>query len=441
MKQTVAAYMRAQKMPAAPAKILVAVSGGIDSIVLLDVLVRLGFQCVVAHCNFHLRGDDSDGDAQFVETLAQKYGIPFRRADFDTKKVAEQRKISIEMAARDLRYTWFAQVRNAEQCVATAVAHNANDCAETMLLNIARGTGIDGLHGIRAVNGDIVRPLLCVTRQEIDDYALRHGLQHRFDKTNNDTDIRRNFVRHKLIPLFEQINSAFVSTMRSNAQNLTDVAAIYHDHIAQAERETCHTATNGRIEIDVTKLLRQAAPRTILFELLKPYHVNSDMASDIFDSLERFSGKTFCTSSHRLLVDRGKIVVATHDTPDHGTYHIQSDQAKIVSPIRLKIDRIDHAPERFERNADIAYFDADKVKFPLTLRRWQTGDAFFPFGMKGRKKVSDLFVDCKLSRFDKENAWVLTSDGQIIWVVGVRSDNRFRLTKSTKQALKLTYYK
>lgn len=441
MKQTIAAYMRAQKMPAPPAKILVAVSGGIDSVVLLDVLVRLGFQCVVAHCNFHLRGDDSDGDAQFVEALAQKYEIPLRRADFDTKKVAAERKISIEMAARDLRYTWFEQVRQEEECAATAIAHNANDSAETMLLNMARGTGIDGLRGIPAVNGDIVRPLLCVTRETIENYAERHALQHRFDATNDNTKIRRNFVRHKLMPLFEQINPAFVVTMRSNAQNMVDVATIYHEHIAQVGREICQTDQNGCIEIDTAQLLRQSAPRTILFELLKPYQVKSDMADAIFDSLGRISGKTFNTPSHRLLVNRGKVVIAAQGRASTSIYQIQRNKAEITSPIHLKIDHFDYTLPRLEESPNIAYFDADKVKFPLMLRRWQMGDSFFPLGMMGRKKVSDLFVDCKLSRFDKENAWILTSGGKIIWVVGLRIDNRFCLTKSTKKTLKLTYYR
>lgn len=439
MKQTIAAYMREQDMPVAPAKLLVAVSGGIDSIVLLDVLVRLGFQCVVAHCNFHLRGDDSDGDAKFVEAKAQKYGIPFRRADFDTEKVAAQRKISVEMAARELRYTWFAQVREEEQCVATAVAHNANDCAETLLLNVARGTGIDGLRGIPAVNGDIVRPLLCVTRKTIEAYAERHALGHRFDKTNNNTEIRRNFVRHKLIPLFEQINPAFVSTIRCNAQNLTDVAAIYHDCIAQIEREACQKDENGRIEIDAAKLLCRPAPRTILFELLKPYHVKSDMAGDIFDSLERFSGNTFNTYSHRLLVSRGKIIIATQDRASVAACQIPRNRTEISTPIGLKIDLFNYTLPRLEKSPDIAYFDADKVKFPLTLRRWQEGDSFFPFGMIGRKKVSDLFIDCKINRFDKENTWILTSEGKIMWIVGLRTDSRFGLSKSTKNTLRLTY--
>ena len=441
MKQTIAAYIHAQNMPAPPAKILVTVSGGIDSVVLLDVLVQLGFRCVVAHCNFHLRGNDSDDDAKFVETKAQNYGIPFLRADFDTTKIAEQRKISIEMAARELRYAWFENIRKTEQCAAIAVAHNANDCAETLLLNIARGTGIDGMRGIQPVNGHIVRPLLCVTRKAIEDYAAQHTLEHRFDKTNDDTNIRRNFVRHKLLPLFEQINPAFVKTACNNAQNIAEAALIYHDRMAQIERETCKKMPNGNIEIDTKRLLKLPAPRTILFELLKPYRVPNNMADCIFDCINKTSGKTFATDSHRLIVDREKIVIAAHEKVCTSVYRIQRDISEIHAPVHLKIERFDNTLPQLEKNPDIAYFDADKLKFPLVLRRWQTGDSFVPFGMTGRKKVSDLFVDCKFSLFDKENAWILTDENDtIIWVVGLRADNRFRLTKSTKRALKLTYY-
>ncbi len=429
--------MREQAMPAPPASLLVAVSGGIDSVVLLDVLLQMGYPCVVAHCNFHLRGDDSNQDAAFVEALAKKYGVPFRRIDFETEKVAHERKISIEMAARDLRYAWFADLLKTEKCTALAIAHNANDCAETMLLNLARGTGIDGLHGILPTNGEIIRPLLCCTRAEIEQYAESRHLQHREDRTNSDTAIRRNFVRHRLLPLFEEINPAFVPIMRRNAQNLTDVAEIYHFFIEKIREEICQNLPDGTTEIDTEKLLQQPASRTILYEILQPFGINSDTNDALFDSLHSV-GATFCTASHRLLIDRGKIIVAPHNEIDANEYQIAENQAEISIPISLKIEKIDDIPE-ISKSPKMAYFDAEKVKFPLTLRRWRQGDAFVPFGMTGRKKVSDLFVDCKLSLFDKQNAWLLTSGNDILWVVGLRTDNRFRISKSTKTVLRLTY--
>ncbi len=420
-------------------RVLVAVSGGMDSVVLTDILVKLGYDCVLAHCNFHLRDADSDRDALFVEQLAENYGLSFRRIDFDTEKIAKQRKISIEMAARDLRYAWFEEIRQNEDCATIAVAHHANDSAETVLLNLTRGTGINGLCGILPKNGKIIRPLLCSKRDEIAKYATENELQFCTDKTNDDTKFRRNFVRHEIVPRLENLNPNFVETVAENARYLTDVKTIYETYLAEIRQKIC-TQTDAIFTIDTQELQHLPTPQTILFELLRNFGFNKEIVQSIFLSINGLNGKSFLSGNYEAVIERGKIVVKLRAENDKKiSFSIDETESELTQPIHLKIEKLEAIPE-FEKNPNIAYFDAEKLQFPLTLRHWQEGDTFVPFGMNGHKKVSDFFVDEKFSRHKKNETWFLISGNEILWIVGHRADNRFRVTKSTKNIIRLTFF-
>lgn len=440
MLQTVKQYITKKAMPVPNAKLVVAVSGGIDSVVLLDILVKLGYQCIVAHCNFHLRGEESDGDEKFVAEIAKSYRIPFRTVSFDTKEEAAIRKISIEMAARELRYTWFEELLETEQCAAIAVAHHANDATETFFLNLIRGTGIRGLLGIKACNHHIIRPLLCCQRATIEAYAIEHSLQYRTDSSNNETVYVRNKIRHALIPECETINVAFMQTMTDNMERLSDITDILNYFMADIRLKMVSTQ-NGLLIIKSELLKTLPAPNTILFELLRPYNFNTETVTHIYQSLDGLSGKTFYSSTHRAIINRDEIIVNNIDVSDEKWYHIEENTKKISQPISLEFIEHKGIPI-IKKDVHWAYIDIDKLIFPLKLRRWQTGDTFIPLGMTNHKKVSDYFIDEKLSIIEKENTWLLTTaDDTIIWIVGKRLDNRFRVNELTsKQVLIVKYH-
>ena len=429
--------MQEQLMPSPDAKLLVAVSGGVDSVVLLDVLVHLGYQCVVAHCNFHLRGDESDGDMVFVQNFVEQYKLPLHIIDFDTKAIAQTRKISIEMAARDLRYTWFKELVKSENCSAVAIAHHANDTIETFFLNLTRGTGIRGLLGIQAQNEQIIRPLLHCKRSQIETYAREHGLDFRNDSSNNDTLYVRNKIRHHILPEFQEINPSFTETMCHNLEHLNDVAEIYTDVINKAKAKLCKQE-KGTTHIRISKLKEMPAFRTILFELLQPYNFNSDTVQAITKSLDGLSGKEFYSTTHRIVINRDLLEVEAINTNENARYFISSEDKVINNPIELEFNYLKEIPE-IKKEKNIAYLDADQLVFPLELRHWEKGDVFTPFGMTQSKKVSDFFIDEKISRLQKEKIWILASENQIVWIIGQRIDNRFCVKKSTQSTLVINY--
>lgn len=439
MLQSVKHFMQEQSMPTSGAKLVVAVSGGADSVVLLDILVKLGYQCVVAHCNFHLRGDESDADMAFVQALAKRFRLPLHIIHFDTMAIANERKISIEMAARDLRYEWFRALVKTENCGAVAIAHHANDNIETFFVNLTRGTGIRGLLGIKAQNDQIIRPLLQCKRSQIEAYAHEHDLDFRTDSTNVDTLFVRNKIRHDIVPQFQAINPAFTETMCHNLEHLADVAEIYA-HVVEKAREQLFKVENKIIYLVINELKQFPAFRTMLFELLQPYNFNSDTVQTIVKSLDGLSGKEFYSTTHRLIINRAKIEIETFQETDNTPYTIAFGVKKLTEPIKLEINHIKGVPE-IQKNKDSAYLDADKLLFPLELRHWEEGDTFIPFGMTQRKKVSDFFIDEKISRLMKDKLWILTSEKEIVWIVGHRIDNRFRINDDTKSTLVINFTK
>lgn len=430
-------YIVANGLLAGGEKIIVGVSGGADSVALLDILHSFGLECVVAHCNFHLRGEESNRDAFFVEELCKKYNLKYERIDFDTEAYAAINSVSIEMAARELRYNWFEQLRVIHMADKIAVAHHRDDSVETILLNLVRGTGIRGLTGIAPVNGYVIRPLLSLSRDEIVEYLKDRRLSFVNDSTNNEDMYARNKIRLNVIPVLEAINPSVKESVNKTAEHLTQVANIYYMYMAQVKANIF--ADN---KINISMLVQYLEPEAILFELLSPYGFNSATVRQIFESVISQSGKIFYSETHELLKDRGYLILKKKDNLKIERYNIHEDESTLSRPIHLKIERTPvNGDFSIEKNPDIIYIDADKLAYPLTLRKWRQGDWFMPFGMKGKKKVSDYFSDNKFSLFDKEAAWLLCSGDDIVWIIGHRSDERFKITDETTEVVKIIYSK
>lgn len=437
MLSTIQAYIAQHQLLRPGAPVIVGLSGGADSVALLHILTRLGYPCVAAHCNFHLRNDESDADADFAQQTAEALGLPFRRIDFDTADYARQHGVSIEMAARTLRYEWFETLRPELGAEAIAVAHHRDDNVETVLLNLIRGTGLSGLCGMRPRNGHIVRPLLSVDRHQIVRWLADRHLPFCTDSSNASDVYRRNFVRLRLLPLMEQLNPSVRDAILRMAGHLTDVEAIYRNAI---DSHRAHLIdADGRISIDA--LLRTPAPQAVLFELLTPYGFTPSQCADIARALSGESGRSFFAPGGRwhLLKDRLHLILYPADEVSADAFTLTLG-SELTAPIRLSLEeRIVDEAFTISRSPHVATFDADRIALPLTLRRWRAGDSFVPFGMTGRKKLSDYFSDHKFSLLHKAAAWILCdASGRILWIVGHRTDNRFRITSKTRRALIVT---
>lgn len=417
-------------------RVIVGVSGGADSVAILDILHRLGYECIVAHCNFHLRCEESDRDALFVENLSKRFNLTFNQIDFDTHKYASEKSISIEMAARELRYTWFEELRVKYNAASIAVAHHKDDSVETVLLNLIRGTGIRGLSGISAQNGFIIRPLLCLTRNEILDYLSNQAASFVEDSTNSEDIYTRNKIRLNIIPLLESINPSVKDSISQTSEHLLQVQHIYLDYINKAKSDILN-----KNRIDIEKLIEYTEPRAILFEILSTYKFNSATIDEVFNSLEGLSGKIFYSSTHKILKDRKHLIINLKEESDtNDLFKISETATTLSSPIKLEIETLSNKPDlTIDKNKKILYVDKNKLVFPLIIRRWQHGDWFVPFGMKGKKKVSDYFTDQKFSLFDKENTWILCSGNDIVWIIGHRADDRYRITSETSEIIKINF--
>lgn len=416
MKSHVAQYIDHHRLFTAEDKVLVALSGGADSVALLRLLLSLGYTCEAAHCNFHLRGAESDRDEEFVRSLCREQEVPLHIVHFDTEKEAKERHISIEMAARELRYNWFEEVRKECGAAAIAVAHHRDDSVETFLLNLIRGTGINGLRGIQPRNGKIVRPLLCLDRKEITDYLDSLGQSYVTDSTNLQDEYTRNKIRLNLLPMMQEINPAVKESILKTAEHLEDAASIYRVCIEEAKKRIL--TPEG---IRIRALLQETAPETVLFEILYPLGFNATQVKDIYRALSGQPGKVFASTCWRVVKDRELLLI---------------EPLQEATKPNLTMKEYEYTPDFvIPRDKNTACFDADKLRHPLSLRLWQQGDTFVPFGMKGRKKVSDYLTDRKFSLLRKERQWVLCCGDDIIWLVGERADNRFRVDEGTKKAL------
>jgi len=421
-------------------KILVGVSGGADSIFLVHLLKELKFKFAIAHVNFKLRKKESDLDQIFVKQLAQKIQVPFYTTNFETVEYAQNKGISIEMAARDLRYKWFEELKNEYKYNYIATAHHSDDNIETYLLNIIRGTGIRGISGILPKRNQIIRPLLFTNKTEILEYLTIRNINFRIDLSNNETIYQRNKLRNIIIPELEKINQSVKKNILENIRINHEIEQIYQEAILR-QKINCVNYENETIKINIAQLEKLKPLKTYLYEFLKPYNFNFDIVLEIITTLNNTSGKQFFSATHKLLKDREYLIISKIETSNKSNEYIITDIRNIIlinkgfkDELKLKMNlQTKEAEINIPKNNNFAYIDYEKINFPLRIRKWETGDSFIPLGMKNKKKISDFFIDKKINIFEKEKIWILEDNKHIIWILGHRIDDRVQITKQTKK--------
>lgn len=419
-KQDILDCIDSKKLFTLKDKVLVAISGGADSVALLRILVDAGYKCEGAHCNFHLRGEESDRDEMFVTDLCSRLEVPLHVVHFNTVEYAETNKLSIEMAARELRYDWFETIRRDSGAAAIAVAHHQDDSVETFLLNLVRGAGVNGLKGIAVKNGWVVRPMLNVTRKDILDYLDFLKQDFVTDSTNLEDEYMRNKIRLNILPMLKELNSAAPQKIAETAERMADVATVYNASMDQARERVMD---NGNIVIE--RLVKELVPQSLLFEILYPLGFNSSQVKDVFASIEGQPGKRFLSDEYEVVRDRDLFIINRRDE-------------EVAEP-RINIITVDVTADFVvPRNKEVCCIDADMVNHHLTIRKWKQGDKFVPFGMKGKKNVSDYLTDRKYSIVAKQQQYVVCCGERIVWVVNERTDDRFRVTEDTKRVMIIT---
>ncbi|MDR1809526.1 MAG: tRNA lysidine(34) synthetase TilS [Prevotella sp.] len=415
-------------------KIIAGLSGGADSVAMLHILRSLGYTCVAAHCNFHLRGEESDRDELFVRNFCREQEIELHTVSFDTYNYIKTNGLSLEMAARELRYQWFEELSQTLGVNKIAVAHHQDDSVETMLINLVRGSGIKGLTGILPKNGKIIRPLLCVSRKEIREYLKVNKLPFVEDSSNAEDVFLRNKIRLNILPELEKSNPAVRRNISRTSAYLKTVEAIYRQQIDRIINQVFANKT-----IDIRALSETDYPETVLFEILHPYGFNAATIEKILEAATGISGKIFFSDNYRLLKDRNTFRIERKNSRQAGCFYIEERATTVHVPLKLTLSCLKKDVNfRLEKNKNILYADKSQLTFPLCIRKWRQGDRFTPFGMNGSKKLSDYFSDRKFSLSDKENTWLLcNADGRIIWIIGERSDNRFRISEKTSDVLKI----
>jgi tRNA(Ile)-lysidine synthase len=416
-------------------KLLLAISGGIDSMALVHVFQQLGYDIAVAHCNFSLRGDESDGDEEFVRNYAAQNNIPVFVIRFDTKAYAEDARLSIQIAARQLRYAWFEELLQKHSLDYLLTAHHLDDSIETFLINFTRGTGLEGLTGIPQQNGNIVRPLLPFSRAQIEEYAARNNIQWREDSSNASDKYLRNKLRHDVVPVLKSLNDNFEGSFTNTLNHLNQAKSLADDAAVLVYKQVVRDYGNYK-HIDIAQLKRLPNYKAYLYYWLSPLGFTA--WDDIYNLVDVQAGKYILSGSYRLLKDRDFLVLEAISGQDPGIYEIDENAQKTTIPIGLKLENV----RFFEQNdtKNIIFVNKELIKFPLFVRKWKEGDYFYPFGMNGlKKKISKYFKDEKFSLSDKENTWLLCSGEDIIWVVGHRADNRFKVTQNTTQILKIAF--
>lgn len=435
MRRKIAQFIEKNNLLQERCKVLVALSGGADSVALTIVLHSLGYRCSAIHCNFHLRGDESMRDEIFVRELCKRLGIELKVADFHTQEYARKNKVSIEMAARELRYNLFEKERIKQNADAIAVAHHRDDCAETLLLNLIRGTGIRGLHGIRPRNGHIIRPMLCVGRDEIINFLKSIRETFVTDSSNLTTDYTRNKVRLELLPMMQEINPSILQTLYETATRIAQSEYVYDSAI----KEGIAKVQRGN-RINIAKLKKEPSPHALLYEILSPMGFNGAQCEDIIESLDKESGRIFASNSHTLAKDREELIIEKNrntTTVETILPHDGSIEVGEYGTLSLETDLFNGEIPKSKESATI---DAGLITLPLTLRNTRKGDRFAPFGMKGTKLVSDYLTDKKRSIIEKQQQLVVTdANGAIVWLVGERPAAQFCVTTKTKKILRLTW--
>jgi tRNA(Ile)-lysidine synthase len=420
LPNTVRAYIQAESLLHSHEAVLIALSGGADSVCLFRVLLALGYRLEAAHCNFHLRGEESDRDEQFVRALCAQFQVPLHVRDFDTAAYAAARHLSIEMAAREQRYAWFEELRGERGAAVVAVAHHRDDSVETMLLNLARGTGLHGLTGIAPRHGHIIRPLLCVGRADVLDYLQALGQTYVTDSTNRDDRYRRNLIRLRLLPLLQELNPSIALTLHDTACRLRQAEDVYQAKIEEGIKRVMNV-TPQEIQIDMDALMQEPSPAALIHEILHPLGFNASQQADILASVQGQSGRRFQSAGWELVRDRRCFLL----------------RRRVVEIVpSLQVERRLMTPDFvIPRSPQVACLDADLIREPLTVRHPQPGDRFVPFGMRGSKLLSDYFTDRKFSAFRKQQQWVVCSGHDIVWLANERPDARFCITPHTRNII------
>jgi tRNA(Ile)-lysidine synthase len=442
--------------------LLLAVSGGIDSVVLCELCKQAGYKFIIAHCNFKLRGAESERDAAFVQQLAQSYNVPVYIKEFDTAAYAESNKLSIQEAARELRYNWFAELLSSEKVPESSedagtaghspltthhsptvllTAHHLDDNIETMLMHFFRGTGIHGLRGMLPKQGHIVRPLLFARRQEIKQFATEHNLTWVEDSSNASDKYSRNYFRHQLIPLVQKIYPEAENNLANNLRRFADMEELYEQAVVQHKKKLLEKK-GEEVHISVLKLKKAQPLNAIVYEIIKAYGFSSAQVEEVIKLLDSESGRYVQSATHRIIKNRRWLIVAPAQSEQAQNLVVDEDETKVLFDNgELVLEQLNGKNVQVINDAAIALIDKAELQFPLLLRKWKKGDYFYPLGLKKKKKLARFFIDQKLSMTDKEKVWVLESNKKILWVVGLRIDDRFKLTEATKQVLKIQLIK
>jgi tRNA(Ile)-lysidine synthase len=445
-------YIKQQHLFQPKDKLLLAVSGGVDSVVLCELCKQAGYDFVIAHCNFQLRGEESERDEEFVRALAEKYGVVFYSKTFDTKTVSQKEKKSIEATARDLRYNWFNElIGNTQLAKSNEVpavncplpvahwlltAHHANDNIETVLMNFFRGTGIKGLHGILAKQNKIIRPLLFATKKELVAFADENKLQFVTDYTNAENDFTRNYFRNELIPSIQKVFPEVEENILKNIGRLGEAEELYNQAITLHKSKLLQQKGN-EIHIPVLKLKKVQPLATVIYEIIRHYNFTAHQTEDAVALLESESGKYVQSSSHRIIKNRKWLIISPNQTTAAQNILIEEEVSLQFAMGTLQVKKIINNQFSIINNQQVTQLDAAEIKFPLLLRKWKQGDYFYPLGMQKKKKLSRFFIDQKLSLTQKEKVWVIESNKKILWVVGLRIDDRFKVTNKTKEVLQI----
>ncbi|MCJ8211413.1 tRNA lysidine(34) synthetase TilS [Mucilaginibacter sp. RS28] len=413
-------------------KIIAAVSGGKDSVLMAHLLKAAGHHFVIAHCNFQLRAEESRRDEAFCHLLAQNLGVEFYTQTFQTQQYAQQHGVSIQMAARDLRYQWFEQLRQRLGFNLIALAHHQNDAIETILLNLTRGTGIAGLHGIRPRNGNLVRPLLFLTRKEVDEIIVRENLDYAEDSSNASTKYARNKIRHEVVPKLKELNPNLEQTFQNHLQHFAELEELLQLKVDEV-REDLFTYTKGEIHLPLSKLRLLKPLHLLLNELLKPYGFIPTTISDVIEALDKHAGRRFEGDGWLLVLDREQLILSPQSNYLPTNVQVNAnDETCIWGTYQFKISHTS-AQVPIPPDPAIAMIDSDQLIFPLTVRSWELSDAFRPLGMESRKKLSDFFIARKIPLHRKSRIpIVVNGNGEIIWIAGLRLDDRYKITAATK---------
>lgn len=425
-------FIEQQQLFAIGSKILLAVSGGKDSVLMLHLFYEAGMDIGIAHCNFNLRGEEAKRDEDFVRSLSNRLNLPFYLTQFDTKKYAVSHKISTQMAARDLRYNWFENIRAENGYDYIALAQHQNDAVETVLINLLRGTGLSGLHGILSKRDRLIRPLLFLSRQKINELVEDHKLDYVEDSSNQSTNYTRNKLRLEVIPLLQEINPALENTFSKNISRFIEIEQFLENNVRALEQKIVQKKTDG-IYISLKEILALNPQKLLLFELLKSYGFTDLLVDQILNGLNIQSGKMFFSQSHQAIINREDLIIfpLKKEAESQESIYCETENVQF-NQFSLRHYCVDDLS--FEADKNKIYADLSQIIYPLTIRSWKSGDKFIPIGMQGFKKISDFFIDEKVPLHLKSNVPILVNgNGEIIWVAGMRQDNRYKLLPTTKK--------